>query len=163
MAARPVRSLLLWGGRTREGAPYLDPAFVVDAVPSIPDAGGEYTIEGMTGEGTLLFSFPFDMPVNPDAEGQEASFVFAIPAQAGWAGNLASIALSGPGGSATLDESTDQAMAILRDSRTGRVRAFLSGLPPATQAAADAVGDAAGQGLEALFSRGIPSADAWRR
>ena len=163
VAARPERSLLLWGGRTREGAPYLDPAFVVDAVPSIPDAGGEYIIEGMTGEGTLLFSFPFDMPLNPDAEGREATFVFTIPAQAGWAGNLARITLSGPGGSATLDETTDQAMAILRDSRTGQVRAFLWDLPPATQAAADAVGDAAGQGLEALFSRGIPSAEAWRR
>ncbi len=163
VAARPERSLLLWGGRTTEGAPYLDPAFVVDAVPSISDAGGEYTIEGVAGDGTLLFSFPFDMLINADAEGQEATFVFAIPAQAGWAGNLARITLSGPGGSATLDETTNQAMAILRDSRTGQVRAFLSDLPPATQAAADAVGDAAAQGLEALFSRGIPSAEAWRR
>ena len=124
VAARPVRSLLLWGGRTRDGKPYLDPAFVVDAVPSIPDAGGEYTIEGMTQEGTLLFSFPFDMPANPDAEARAATFLFTIPAQVGWAGNLASITLSGPGGSATLDETTDKPMAILRDSPTGRVRAF---------------------------------------
>ena len=30
------------------------------------------------------------------------------------------------------------------------------------QSAAHAVGDAAGQALETLFSQGIPSADAWR-
>ena len=165
MAAEPdpVLSLLVWGGRDQDGVPYLDPAFVVDAVPSLPTAGGEYTIEGATADGTPLFSFTFDTPDIGDAESEETSFVFALPVEGGWADNLASITLSGLGGSATLDESTDRPMAILRDPRTGQVRGFLSGIPPATQTAADAVGQGTGQGMEVLFSRGIPSGDAWRR
>ena len=161
--ADPVRTLLLWGGRDEDGVPYLDPAFVVDAVPSLPVAGGDYTIEGAAGDGTPVFSLAFDMPVIGDAEGEETSFVFAVPVQSGWGDNLASITLSGPGGSAVLDETTDQPMAILRHPRTGEVRGFLRDPPPATQAAADAVGQAAGQGLERLFSRGIPDMRAWRR
>ncbi len=158
----PIRSLLVWGGRDQDGVPYLDPAFVVDAVPSLPIAGGDYTIKGATADGTAVFSYAFDMPAIGDAEGEETSFVFALPVQAEWA-DLASITLSGPGGSATLDETTDQPMAILRDPRTGQVRGFLSDLPPATQTAADAVGQGTGQGMEVLFSRGIPYRDAWRR
>ena len=158
----PVRTLLLWGGRDEDGVPYLDPAFVVDAVPSLPVAGGEYTVEGAAGDGTSVFSLAFDMPAIADAQGEEAGFVFALPVQPGWDG-LASITLFGPGGSAVLDETTDQPMAILRDSRTGQVRGFLRDPSPATQAAADAVGQAAGQGMEILFSRGIPDMAAWRR
>jgi len=54
-------------------------------------------------------------------------------------------------------------MAILRDARHGRVRGILRDLPStvATQAAAEA--EVAGTaGLEVLFSRGIPGAEAWR-
>ena len=160
--ADPVRTLLLWGGQDQDGVPYLDPAFVVDAVPSVPAAGGKYAIEGTTADGAPVFSFAFDMPRIGDPEGEETSFVFALPVQADWA-HLARITLSGPGGSATLDESTHQPMAILRDPWTGQVRGFLSDLPPPTQTAADAVGRGTGRGLEALFSRGIPGADAWRR
>ena len=161
--ADPVRTLLLWGGRDEDGVPYLDPAFVVDAVSSLPVAGGDYTIEGATVDGTPVFSLAFDMPHIGDAEGEETSFVFAMPVQAGWADDLASITLSGPGGSATLDESTDQPMAILRDAQSGEVRGFLRDPHPGTQTAADAVGQTAGQGLETLFSRGIPDGHAWRR
>ena len=164
--AEPAQALLLWGGRDEEGIPHLDPAFVVDAVPSLPAGGGEYAIEGATFDGTPIFSFTFDMPVNPDAEGEEASFVFTLPTRPEWADNLASITLSGPGGSVVLNETTDQPMAILRDPGTGRVRAFLSDLPPS--GVAEVAADAAGTGipgphLDVLLSRGIPDAEAWRR
>ena len=96
-AADPVRTLLLWGGRDEDGVPYLDPAFVVDAVPSIPTTSGEYTIEGATADGTPIFSFYFDMPTIADGEGEETSFVFALPVQSHWANDLASITLSRPG------------------------------------------------------------------
>ena len=163
--ANRVKTLMLWGGLDQDGTPYLDPAFVVDAAPALPRRGGEYSIEGATADGVRLFSFAFDMPLIADTEGEETSFVFALPVQTGWGDDLASITLSGPGGSATLDETTNRPMAILRDPRTGQVRAFLSDLPPATETAADAVGQVAGAGpgLETLFSRGIPGAEAWRR
>ena len=169
VAAEPspsTRSLLLWGGRDQDGVPYLDPALVVDAVPSLPDTAGEYAIEGATVEGTPLFSFTFDMPVVGDATGEETSFVFALPVEPGWAEQLASITLSGPDGSDTLDENTDRPMAILRDPLTGQVRGFVSDLPSGSLAetAFDAAGAAAGDpGVEILFSRGIPGAAAWNR
>ena len=96
-------------------------------------------------------------------EAEASSFVFALPAQAGWADALASVTLSGPAGTVTLDGNSDTSMAILRDPVTGRVRGFLRDLPSATELAADAVGVHAPGRLEVLFSRGIPSGGAWRR
>ncbi len=161
-----TQTLLLWGGRGEDGVPYLDPALVVHAVPSLPDAAGEYTIEGATVGGTPLFSFTFDMPVVGDAVGEQTSFVFALPVEPGWADELASITLSGPDGSDTLDETTDRPMAILRDPLTGQVRGFVSDLPPGSLAetAFDAAGAiTGGPRIEVLFSRGIPEVSAWRR
>ena len=160
--ARPTRTLLLWGGLDADGIPFLNPAFVADAAPSLPPAGTEYTIEAADADGTLLFSYAFDMPATADAEGGEAGFVFALTVQPEWAG-MASITLSGPDDAFTLNEATDRPMAILRDPRTGHVRGFLRDPPPATQAAADATGRAVEPGLDVLFSRGIPDAAAWRR
>ena len=90
---------------------------------------GDYTIEGITPDEEVLFSLSFDMPVNPHAVGMETSFVFTLPVHYGWAGNLDSITLSGPEGTAVLDKTTDRPMAILQDPVTGQVRAFLSDLP----------------------------------
>ena len=154
--ADPAPSLLLWGGRDKDGVPYLDPAFVVDAVPSASEAGGAYTIEAATSDGMPVFSYTFDMPVTADAEGEETSFVFALPLQPEWTGNLASITLSGPGGVATLDETTDRPMAILRDLQTGQVRGFLSDLTAEETVQAAEGASAAKPGVEVIFSRGIP-------
>ena len=163
MAAPPTKALLLWGGVHGDSVPFLEPAFVVEAPAALPGARGDHRLAGLSGDGRELFALGFDMPEVADGDGS-ASFVFMLPIQPGWEGNLASITLSGPGGSATLDDSTDRPMAILRDPRTGQVRGFLSDLPPVeTQTAADALGQGAGQGMEALFSRGIPGVEAWRR
>ena len=157
LAAAHSQTLLLWGGRDEDGVPYLDPAFVVDAVPSLPHAGGDYYIEGTTADDEVLFSLSFELPVNPDARGEEASFVFTLPVQSTWAGNLESITLSGPEGAAVLDSTTNRPMAILQDPVTGQVRAFLSDLPSGgsdwTVSARATVVD---PGLDTLFSRGIP-------
>ncbi|MDE2721628.1 hypothetical protein [Candidatus Palauibacter polyketidifaciens] len=50
--------------------------------------------------GDELFSFRFDMPNDADSDGR-ASFAFALPAEPRWGERLASVTLSGPGGSAT--------------------------------------------------------------
>ena len=161
-AAEPVRSLLLWGGVDAEGQPHLDPAFVVDAPPSLPRrAGGAYRLSVEDADGRELLSLSFDMPQTADGDGA-SSFVFAFPVGPGW-DSLASITLTGPGGSTTLDGETDLPMAILRDPRTGRVRGILHDPPPAAQMAADAAGVVAGPAWETIFSRGIPDAAAWRR
>lgn len=163
MVAEPTTSLLLWGGVDAGGTPFLDPAFVVDAPPALPDSGGEYMITGSTASGEGLFSLSFAMPELADGDGS-SSFVFALPASPGWEGRLATITLSGPAGSATLDGNTDRPMAILRDPGTGHVRAILRDFPEQARAQADAVGALGmGPGLETFFSRGIPDGEAWRR
>ena len=160
--SQSVRTLLVWGGRNRDGSVHLNPAFVVNATPNMPTGGGEYAINGLAGDGASLFSVAFDMPVVADAEGEETSFVFAVPVEAAWGNDLASITLSGPDGSATLDKNTHRPMAILRDRQTGQLRAFLSDPPLDALAMADAVGGSHEfSGLVALFSRGIPGTEAW--
>ena len=158
----PSKSLLLWGGASADGVPFLEPSFVVNAIASLPDSAGEYRLDGRNAEGRSIFSLSFAMPHIADGDGS-SSFVFALPVRPGWEA-LAEITLTGPDGSATLDGDTDdRTMAILRNARTGQVRGILRDVPSPTQAAMDAAGQAADQRLEMLFSRGIPSAEAWRR
>ena len=160
--ADPLRSLLLWGGVGADGTPFLNPAFVVDAPPALPDSAGHYTLTGRTVSGGELFSLSFTMPETADGD-ESSSFVFALPAQPDWANALTSLTLSGPAGTTTLDGDSDTPMTILRDPVTGRVRGFLRDLPGSAQAAADAVGGGAGRELDMLFSRGIPDQASWRR
>ncbi len=148
-SAAPTRTVLVWGGVDADGDPFLDPSFIVDAVPWVPPPGTEYRLRGRTAAGDQAFSLTFDMPEIPDIDDGRTGFVFTIPVS--WTGDLASISLVGASGSATLDQTTDSPMTILRDPVTGQVRAFLRG-----QEAAAMVVDGGQPGLEMLFSRGIP-------
>ena len=150
-------ALMLWGGTDSTGVPFLEPAFVVDAPPLVPDAAGSYRITGTAAGGETLFSISFAMPDLADGSG-ESSFVFVLPTRAVWQDSLTAITLTGPGGSAVLNGESDRPMAIMRDPRTGRVRGFLRDL---TGHAADAVGGVAGPGLDVLYSSGLPDAAAW--
>ena len=162
-AGGPARSLLLWGGADAAGVPFLNPAFIVEAPAALPDSAGAYTLTGRTAGGTELFSFRFAMPRAADGDGG-SGFAFVLPAQPGWAGELAGITLAGPGGTFALNDDSDVPTAILRDPRTGRVRGILRELPLPAPAAMDAAErSAAGPELEMLFSRGMPGAAAWRR
>ncbi len=154
-------SLLLWGGLDTRGKPFLEPAFVVDAPRALPGSGGEYRLAGHSSAGTELFTLSFDMPEVADGGGA-TGFAFVLPVQSGWAGNLARITLSGPGGSVRLDGDGDLGLAIVRDPRSGQVRAILrDGVESAEAQAEEVVGRAADGDLEVLLSRGIPGA--WRR
>ena len=160
--APPARSLLLWGGADSVGVPFLEPAFVVDAPPALPDSAGDWRLTGRAADGRELFSLSFAMR-EVAAAGGRSSFVFALPARPGWE-DLASITLAGPDAETTLDGGTERPMAILRDPGTGQVRGFLRDLPDIAAAqAAVAAAATAGPGLGALFSRGIPDPLAWQR
>ena len=157
------RTLLVWGGIDADGAPFLEPAFVVDAPVSLPEAAGAHRVTGRTADGAELFALDFAMPDVPDGNGRSA-FAFAVPVEASWEGGLASLTLSGPGGSVALDGNSDRGVAILRDPRSGQVRGFLrdARAEDAFQVAAMAA-PGAGEAVEVLFSRGIPGAAAWER
>ena len=154
-SAAPASSLLLWGGVDEHGDPFLNPVFVAHAPAALPDSAGDYTLSGRNGNGAKLFSLSFAMPEVASEESGGSSFAFLVPVRPGWELELAAVTLSGPGdGSVTLDADADRPMAILVDSNTRRVRAFLRDIaaPPAADG-----------GLEVLFSRGIPDAAEWRR
>ena len=147
------RALLLWGGLDSGGTPYIRPAFVIDAPPSLPQASGLYSLTGLDPDGAELFSLSFSMAEFTDTEDDSAGFSFVLPAT--WTQELASIALQGPGGSAGLDRDTDDPLTILRDPATGQIRSIVDGPPPAGPAPGPA--GAPGPEFEVLFSRGIPS------
>ena len=159
VAAR-TRSLLLWGGVNAGAVPFLEPAFVVDAPALLPDSAGGHWLTGHTASRAELFSISFTMPETADGDGN-SSFAFILPVQPGWQDSLASITLSGPGGSVTLDGNSELPMAILRNPRTGQVRGFLRDLPQPDAAALTP--QAGPDALDVLFSRGIPNAAAWNR
>lgn len=153
--SRRTRSLMVWGGRGADGEPYLEPAFFVDALPSVPGPGREYRLAGRTETGEEAFSFTFDMPYIPEIEGGRSGFVFAIPVT--WSGDLASVTLTDGRESAVLDRETDSPLTILRDPVTGEVRAILR------EDRAGAFSAAGDPGLQAVFSRGIPGTAERRR
>ena len=162
VGAQQQRVLLLWGGVDAQGVPRLDPAFVLDGSPSAPGSGGPYQIAGRDENGADLFSHRFEMPEVADGDGS-SSFVFTLPAREEWANRLASITLSGPGGSFTLDRDSDLPMAILRNPESGQIRRFVRDLPPGPAALEEAERLAADTGFELSFSRGIPDPAEWRR
>jgi hypothetical protein len=103
------------------------------------------------------------MPQVADGDGR-SSFAFVLPVQPEWPESLASITLSGPGGSATLDDKTVRPVTILRNSRTGQIRGILRDGSAAGLARDDAVSALSREpDMEALNSRGIPDSEDWTR
>jgi len=158
-----TKTILVWGGVDNLSNPFLEPAFVAHAPPALPTSPGEYEVVGRTAGGGELFSLSFDMPEIADGDGS-SSFVFALPARPEWAGSLASLTLSGPGGFTTMDQTTDQPMAILRDPTSGQIRGILHDPSPAVLTLGGAAtGSPAGADFEIVLSRGIPREREWRR
>jgi hypothetical protein len=140
---------------------YLDPAFVVEAAPVLPDSTGGYTLTGRDADGRVLFLIPFAMPEIADAGEAAGGFVYMLPVQPGYEA-LASVTLMAPDGrTATLDGSTHRPMTILRDSRTGRVRALLGGVDSAVGADVGGPELATAMGALSITSRGIPDGRDW--
>lgn len=161
-APAATRTLLVSGGADAGGALHLDPAFVVEARPELPHAAGPYTLTGRRADGTELFSLSFDMGEIWDGDG-ESGFTFALPVEPAWETALASLSLSGPGGSVEIAEGSEPPMAILRDPDTGHVRAIFRDLPSGPLARSAAEDLAPEPGLQVLVSSGLPGASSWRR
>lgn len=156
------RTLIVSGGVTADGEPWLDPAFVVDTRPVEPTAAGPWRLSGRRADGGELFSLSFGMAQMWDGDGR-SGFKFALPAESAWETELASLVLSGPDGSVEMTEGSEPPVAILRDPQTGQVRAIFRDLPAGPLALSSAEDRAPEPGLEVLVSSGLPGASAWRR
>ena len=151
-ASAPTRSLLVSGRVDADSTLHLDPAFVIETRPVLPSGAGSYALTGWRADGSRLFSLPFDMAEVADGDGRSA-FMFALPTRPSWERELARLVLSGPGGSVELRHGSAPPMAMVRDPRTGEVRAILRDL--------DALGPS--PGAEVTVSRGLPEPGQWRR
>ena len=158
-----TNALLLWGGVDAAGRPFLNPAFVAEARPSLLDRAGAWRIVGEGRDGRELFDRRFEMAEVADADGRQ-SFALALAAESSWAGALSRIVLTGPDGSAVINAGTGPTAALLRDPITGRARGILRNWPPQGPAGqAAAVRALPEPGLEVQVSAGVPRPDAWRR
>jgi hypothetical protein len=72
------RSILIWGS-IRNGVPYLEPAFMLDARPVQPSSAGAYRVQGLDRDGVVLFSQSFEPTVVADQrQGEDRHFAFAL-------------------------------------------------------------------------------------
>ena len=163
-ASHVVEQVLVVRGVVAGGRLDIQPAFVLDAPPTLPERAGPYRLVGSDAQDGELFALRFDMQeiADPETEG-DAGFTFAIPVQAGWAEALATITLTGPEGSATLarDDPASAAAALVLDATTLRIQAILHASPEQMVAADQRMFTS--PGTVTLFSRGIPGPEAWRR
>ena len=113
--------LVVWGS-VRDGQVKLDPSFVLDAPPVLPEAGGAYRVDGLGADGRTEFSLSFS-PTPLEYGGGD--FVFFVPWEDHWADSLDRIVLSGPEGEYTLARSGEPPLAVITDPSSGRIRAII--------------------------------------
>ena len=155
----PTTTILLWGRVEASGELVLEPAFVVNAPPVLPQTSGPYWLIGKDADGSELFAFSFDMAASADGDGG-AAFAFALPVQPEWADELERITLSGPKGAVTMDGDGPRSVAILQDPSTGQVQGILRDWPesgPVLRTAREALPE---PGLF-IVSRGVPDPASW--
>ena len=157
--AASSRGLLLWGGRSGDGDLALEPAFVVDASPTLPREDGPYRLTGESDAGSVLFTLNFSMSEYVDTEG--GSFAFILPVRGDWPLRLARITLSGPEGSESIVAGGDRYVALVLDRDFGTVRGILrdwvspgSATPPGRRIPPE-------PGMTVVVSGGIPDPDLW--
>ena len=149
-------TILLWGRVKASGELVLEPAFVVNAPPVLPQTSGPYWLIGEDADGSELFAFSFNMAASADGDGG-AVFAFALPVQPEWADELERITLSGPKGMVTMDGDGPRSVAILQDSSTGRVRGIIRDWLESEPAVRKVLPEL---GL-VIVSRGVPAPGSW--
>ena len=158
-----ANALLLWGGVDADGRPFLNPAFVAEARPSLQSRSGAWRVVGEDREGRLLFDRRFEMVATATGDGR-ISFALVLPAESGWAETLTRIVLTGPDGTVAMNAATGRTAALLRDPDTGQVRGILRNWPRQGGAGKAAASRTLPEpGLEIQVSTGVPRPDAWHR
>ena len=113
--------LVVWGS-VEDGRVQLDPAFVLDGPPVLPETDGPYRVDGLGPDGRTEFSLSF-APTPLEFGG--GGFVFFVPWEDDWAGSLDRIVLSGPEGEYILTRSGEPPLAVVTDPSTGRIQAIV--------------------------------------
>ena len=93
-------SLLIWG-RVENGVPILEPAFEIDAYPSMPATAGPSRITAMDASGAEVLSFAFSGQRIADLPGDNETFSFVVPLSALRGRSVESLRLSARGRTST--------------------------------------------------------------
>ena len=108
---------MLWGGLHSDGELVLEPAFVLDAPPTMDIRSGPYRISGLDRRGREVFSYSVAMsPV----DGGGAALALMVPVRPEWDTTLDRIELTGPEGNVEILRDGPMASVLLTDPRTGR-------------------------------------------
>lgn len=160
-----TRSLMVWGGVQPDGELTLEPAFVLDAVPTRHIRPGPYRLTGRDHRGTELFSHSLAMGSIDNGGG---AFALMIPVQPEWETTLDRIELVGPEGRTHVSRDGATASILLTDPLSGQIRGFLRRVTDVALAASARRDQMLGTllpepGLAVHVSRGIPAPLDWRR
>ncbi len=157
----PRKTLLLWGSVNEDSELSLEPAFVVNASPSVPPEAGPYYLAGEDEDGQVLFTLDFDMIRTAEGDGNRY-FVFTLPVRPEWAIRLSRISLSGPEGSVSVVGAEGPAAALLLDTVSGKARGIFREWSLSPQVATAARRVLPETGLKVLISGGIPDPSSWK-
>ena len=158
-ASMATRTLLLWGGVGENGVLSLEPAFVVEASPSLPRESGPYRLAGEDTSANMLFNFNFDMSVLSHGEG--GVFAFTIPVRPDWSGRLSNLTLTGPQGVVEMSSDGERTATLLLDQATGEVRGILRDFPESGGSALSTRRVLPEHGMDIIVSPGIPEPSDW--
>jgi hypothetical protein len=95
VATRTAPMLVVRGRIENDRDIVLEPAFVLDARPSLPERTGPYTAEGLDSLGRVLFSYAFE-PAVLDHAPNIRPFTISIPSTADLEQRLETISVRGP-------------------------------------------------------------------
>ncbi len=158
--AAQQKSLLVWGGVGNTGDIHIEPSFVVDTVPFLPERPGPCLLAGEAADGSVLFELEFGMGEFSCSEEGKA-FAFALPIRRDWPENLHQIILSCPEGVVAIDRNDGPSVALLMDRDTGVARGFLRDFPGTSPDSPAGRRILPEPGLDVAVSSGIPAGGNW--
>jgi hypothetical protein len=101
-APAPITRVVVVRGSIETGrAMKLEPTFTVNARPALPDRSGPYRVDGLAGDGRVLFSYAFE-PAVLDHAPNVRHFTLAVPATPDVEASLDVVRLVGPPGEARM-------------------------------------------------------------
>ena len=147
--ADPVGEMLVVRGLIVNGELILEPSYVLNGPPVLPESDGPYRVEGIGENGQTEFSLSFSPYAREHGGG--GGFVFLVPYKPEWAETLERMVLTGPEGTDTVTRDGSPPMAVVTNPATGNLLAIIRNWDG---------GPLPGEGISTVqITRGIPGGE----